>query len=220
MITAEEIELELAKKRSIVKVWTLPNYTFELEKLTRSKYFLHVFENGEELFNANNVHFEIHYEENEQIFDMFFYDGKTGRYLQAKTDVFVIEQAGQNVAQCINKRFSMMRELFVRHVLDADTIPQIIQEEYSFKDNTPDVYSYCVVGENVIFSITKFFEMYGKISEREIPENVTKILNENGFYILNGYTWQNDGRYFSEDMIVTELDKLGFVNNPLLKDFI
>ena len=54
MITSEDFEIEITKKRSIVSVWTLPSYEFELEKLSRSRYFLHVKEDGEELFNANN----------------------------------------------------------------------------------------------------------------------------------------------------------------------
>lgn len=219
MITAEDFEIEIAKKRSTISVWTLPKYTFELEKLSRTKYFLHVKENGEELFNGNNIHFEIHYEEVDQIIDMYFYDGKSGRYLQAKTDVFEAVSIPQNVAQCINKRFTMMRELFVRHILDEDTIPQLIQEEVKFTSNHTKDYSYCIFGELVIITLSRSFEMYGKLNP-EFTEPVKKILNENGFFILSGSSWQNDGRYFSDELIEVELLKLGFVKNDLLKDFI
>jgi hypothetical protein len=219
-VTAKDFEIEISKKRSIISIWTLPQYVFELEKLSDTKYFLHVKEGGEELFNANNVHFEIHFDEENELVDLYFYDGKAGRYLQAPTVVFDIKEAVLNVAQCINKRFSIMRELFVRHCLDEDTVPNVIEEEISFRDISPSDYSFCLSGENVVFTISKYFERYGKLSEKAIHELVTKTLNENGFFILSGNVWQNDGRYFTEELVEIELIRLGFVKNELLKDFI
>lgn len=220
MITLEAFEIELMKKRFKIDIWTLPSYKFSLEKITGDKWFLHIFDcsDGEEveIMNTNNVHFEVHYEPNEQILDMFFWDGKSGRYIMSKTDVFDIHELDLNIGQCINRKFNVMKELFARHVGDSDTVACAIEEE-KFKDTTTKDYSYCVFGEYVVLVVKKYFESYGKLSTTLVNEEVAKILNDNGFFHLADNRWQNDGRYFSDDLIELEMDRLGFFKSDLLK---
>jgi len=223
MITLEDFEVALSKKKFKLDVWTLPDYRFELSRITGDKWFLHIFDKTDndevEIMNVNNIHFEIHYEPNEQILDVYFWDGKNGRYLTSKTDVFDVNELDLNIGRCIFKKFNVMKELFARHVGDTDTVERVVEEE-SFKETTTKDYSFCFKDEFVIISGKKYFEHYGKLSDSVVNEEVVKILNDNGFFILSGNTWQNDGRYFSNDLMEVELTKLGFFKSELMEVFV
>lgn len=219
MFDVNTFDSTISKYRFNIKVWTLPDYTFELEKIANAKYFLHIKnkETGVEEMNKNNVHFEIHYNEHSQLVALYFWNGVRGWYLNT-TDVFDMNELHINVAACIGTKFEMMRSNFEKFENAEGTIANEVVDLECLPTKTKD-FIYCVTSEKkIVFAVRADYEKTTSVNNFEFPKDIVERLNAAGIFHEKDTVWIEDGRYIFEGQLEKELDNMDFSPSTLLKE--
>ena len=217
MFDNDTFDITVAKLKFEIKIWTLCDYKFALEKIGSAKYFLHVYSDGREVLNHNNVHFEIHYNEIEQLVALYFWNGYRGWYLNT-TDVFDMDDMNTYIAACIGKKFDVAVSVFEKHKDSKNTSKNVVEEIEALPTKFRDFAFAINDSGKVVFVVKVWYEKSQEIKPFKFPEHVEVGLTEIGIFKESDNVWVEDGRYLSKEQMIIELDNLGFSYSRLLKE--